>query len=211
LQSFANKLSGKYVEWCTDNKNCIQIHEKGSMKTELHNIAKEIHSICLENSISLSLKWIRRDENRVADEYSKLIDYDDYGVSDEFFNLLDSFFGPHDLDRFANDYNNKLPRFNSLFWTPSSENVDAFTQNWAGENNWLVPPVFLIPKTINHLIFCKARGTLVAPYWPSSAFFPMLFGPNSISSQYIKEVLLFNDPTEIYIQGRNKDTIFWFR
>lgn len=44
------------------------------------------------------------------------------------------------IDRFACDYNTKLPRFNSRFLQPKCEAVDAFFQNWSSENNWLVPP-----------------------------------------------------------------------
>jgi len=33
------------------------------------------------------------------------------------------------IDRFASYYNTQLPRFNSRFWNPSSEGVDAFTSN----------------------------------------------------------------------------------
>jgi hypothetical protein len=77
----------------------------------------------------LDINWIQRDNNKEADMYSKLIDYDDYGISQDFFSFIDHLYGPQTVGRFANDYNNKLPRFNSLYFTPSSENVDAFTVN----------------------------------------------------------------------------------
>jgi hypothetical protein len=55
---------------------------------------------------------------------------------------------------------NELNRYNSLYWNPGSEAIDAFSQNWQFENNWLVPPVFSVLRVIKHLLFCKARGTL---------------------------------------------------
>ena len=63
-----------------------------------------------------------------------------------FFLTLDALWGPHSVDRFANDQNTKLSRFNSLFWTSNCEAVDAFSQNWVDENNWLVPPIFLFQQ-----------------------------------------------------------------
>jgi hypothetical protein len=37
----------------------------------------------------------------------------------------------------------------SLFWNPSSEAIDALTQNWSGKNNFLVPPIYSkVPKNI---------------------------------------------------------------
>ena len=76
--------------------------------------------------------------------------------------------GAHTVDRFACSYNAKLPHFNSRFYQPGAEAVDAFLQTWDFENfenfeNWLVPPVSQVPKVITHLRLCKAEGTLVIP------------------------------------------------
>ena len=53
--------------------------------------------------------------NETADFVSKLVDYDDWFVSHEFFKTLDALWGPHSVYRFANDQNTKLIGFNSLF------------------------------------------------------------------------------------------------
>lgn len=60
---------------------------------------------------------------------SNIIDFEDWGVSKEFFRFMDELWGPHTVDRFSNSYNKKLGRFKSLFWNPGSENVDCFCQN----------------------------------------------------------------------------------
>ena len=57
---------------------------------------------------------------------------------------------PFSIDIFANEENHKVTRFNSRFHCPSTEAIDAFSQNWEGENNWLVPPISNIPQTIEH-------------------------------------------------------------
>ena len=59
-------------------------------------------------------------------------------------------------------------------WNPGSEAEDAFTVDWADENNCLCPPVTLIPRVINHAVVCKAVGTLIVPCWPSAPFWPLL-------------------------------------
>lgn len=69
--------------------------------------------------------------------------------------------GPHTINRFPSDYNTKLERFNSLIWYPESEAVDAFTQKWRLDNNWLAQPMSLVCQTINHIIICKSEGTLI--------------------------------------------------
>ena len=78
-----------------------------------------------------------------------------------FFYFLQGIWGQYTINRFANTDNTKLPRFNSLYWNPGSECIDAFTCNWAQENNWLVPPVAVISKAVNHVVKCKASGTLI--------------------------------------------------
>jgi hypothetical protein len=76
---------------------------------------------------------------------------------------------PHSVDRFASVVN-KISRFNSLFWNPSSESVDALTQNWSGENNFLVPPLYYVVRAIKHLVYSKAIGTLIIPRWVSAPY-----------------------------------------
>ena len=68
--------------------------------------------------MSIDVQWIPRDSNTQADYVSKLCDFDDWCVSHEFFEFMNSFWGPHSIDRFASYLNAHLPRFNSLFWNP---------------------------------------------------------------------------------------------
>ena len=68
---------------------------------------------------------------------------------------------PYTIDHFASAENKKLERFNSLFWNPGTERVNAFSTSWEYENNWLVPPIYLISNTILHLLTCQAQGTLI--------------------------------------------------
>lgn len=100
--------------------------------------------------------------------------------------------------RFASDYNTKLKRFNSLFWYPESEAVDAFTQNWRLNNNWLVPPISLVSKTINHIIMRKGVGTLIVPKWPSSAFWTLLFDKNMRYKPCVIDVLEFEPNQNVF-------------
>ena len=93
--------------------------------------------------ISLLLKkiWYLKDSRNghFAMHYSSFRDFDDWETSVEFFEFMNSMWGPFTVDRFASHLNSKLSRFNLLFWNPNSEAVDAFSQNWHGENNWLAP------------------------------------------------------------------------
>ena len=124
----------------------------------------------MRNLIKIEPEWIPREKNKLADYLSWLVDYDDWMLNPEVFNIIDMAWGPHDVDRFANSVNNQLVRFNSHFWEPGTEAVDAFTCNWVDDNNWLCPPVYLVPRVIRHAENSKAKGTLVIPQWVSSPF-----------------------------------------
>ena len=145
------------MAWFTDNQNVVSIVNGGDRVEQLQSLALEIFASCATNSISLEMKWIPRDLNTVADCLSRIIDFDDYALNDDIFRMLDVRWGPHSVDRFACNYNTKLARFNSSFYQPRTEAVDAFTQDWKYDNNWLVRPVSLIVKVINHLKLCKAE------------------------------------------------------
>ena len=79
------------------------------------------------------------------------------------FQMLDCKWGPHNLDRFACSYNTKVSRYNSRFYQPG-------TENWDGENNWILPPISQISRVISHARACKTIGTLAIPMWKSSYF-----------------------------------------
>ena len=150
------------------------------LKFDLHQLALSIFKIVLRNSIDLQVDWIPRSLNDHADAISRIIDFDDWGVSLEFFNHIDHIGGPHTVDCVANFNNRKLTKFYFCYWNPHAQGVDAFCQDWGKENNWLVSPVFLVPRVIRHLVECKAEGALIVPKWISSPFWPMLFGPQYI-------------------------------
>ena len=85
------------------------------------------------NDISIIPGWIPRCENELAYIISKIIDYDDWYVSFEFFHYLDQLWGPHTIDCFPDFRNRKISGYNSHFWNPDYETVAAFSQNWSGE------------------------------------------------------------------------------
>ena len=154
----------------------------------------DILRICLHHDIRVLPQWIPRELNAIADYYSKLRDTDDYSIDDVSFRRIDNLFGPHTFDRFADDKNAKTVNFNSKYLCPGTSGVDAFTEQWRGENNWLCPPVSLITATFRHMRTCHASGTVIVPIWPSSYFWPTLYPDGCRIAGFVKEFLVF-DPT----------------
>lgn len=187
LQSFSRFLTGETIQINTDNQNASRILTIGSTKTDLHQLSLDIFHLTTKNDIILSPKWIPREENELADYLTHVNDSDNWSVNHSCFQFISRHFGPFTIDRFADNNNSKLKRFNSKFYCPGTENVNAFTEDWSKDNNWLCPPISLVGSTIKHLKLCKASGTLLVPVWRSAYFWPILF-PNGIQmASFIKD------------------------
>ena len=129
LVALQSQLAGQVLQWHCDNAAAVHILDYGSSKPPLQLLAVHIVEICLRNRIRLFPVWIPRDENSVADELSRCtleVDCDDWQLQPCWFRYLDSLWGPHTVDRFADVRNAQLPIFNSKTLCPGTAGVDAF-------------------------------------------------------------------------------------
>jgi hypothetical protein len=77
-----------------------------------------------------------------------------------------------------------------------------------GENNWLVPPIYAVIRTVKHLVACKAKDNLIIPKWTSVAYWPLIFSKHSSYHSYVKDTIEFKNTTCIYVKGTNCNSIF---
>ena len=174
MQSFAPVLKGSHVKWFTDNQAACRIVEVGSMKLELHRMARRIFDICVQSGIHLDMQRIPCTLHQQDDYISRLIDVDDWQTTNDLFLSLNHRWGPYSVDCFANYYNHKLPRFFSRFWNPNTAGVDFFIQPLRGENCWVVPSVSIVPRVLHYMKSQNAVGTVFLPFWPSAHYWPLL-------------------------------------
>ena len=164
---------------------------------------------------NLNLKWnfkfnvvsIPRSLNCFSDKISKCVDFEDYGVTDEFYELtnLNSSIQCN-FDRFANNWNAKTVLFNRTSFCVGTSGVDCFNYNWGLDSvNWLFPPPRLVIKAVNHLMLCKARGLLLTPDWKAAHFYPFLM--SSEIKKYTTQVLRFHG-RNVFISGSDKSSYF---
>ena len=180
----------------------------GSPKPHLQQVAVEIFNLCLRFGISIQSQWLPREENFRADLLSRFVDKDDWSLNASIFSLLDNKWGPHSIDRFSSHHNNQVLRFNSRFYTPGCAGVDALAQNWNSENNWLCPPVHLIPATLRHLAKHKGIGTLIVPEWPSALFWPIIHDSPSSFASFVQEVIVLPRAADLLIEGPGQKTYY---
>ena len=208
LESFQSKLRHERVHWFTDNQNVVKIVECGSTRPSLQAEALAIFSICVRGNIRIEPEWIPREQNELADYYSRIVDYDDWMLNPAVFAWLDTVWGPHTVDRFANAINAQVQRFNSRFWSPGSEAIDAFTCCWTGENNWWCPLVFLIPRVVRHAQNTKANGTLIVSQWPFSPFWPLLFPDGFTPADFVVGIIVLPDYDTLILSGQTGANLF---
>jgi len=186
----------------------VRIVQYGSKKSDLQAEALAIFSLCIQGTIRIEPEWLPREQNEIADYYSRIVDWDDWMLNPAVFSWLDTLWGPHTIDRFANALNAQLERFNSRFWSLGSEVVDAFTCTWADENNWWCPPVHLIPRVIIHAQNTKAKGTLVVPQWLSSPLWPLLFPDGFNPADFVVGVMELPNSKTLFLPGKSGANLF---
>jgi hypothetical protein len=60
------------------------------------------------------------------------------------------------------------------FKSPHCQAVNAFSQDWRGLVNLLVPPIPLVGRVLTHLVECQAVGILVVLHWPGQEWWLLL-------------------------------------
>ena len=103
------------------------------------------------------------------------------------------------------DYDNcKLPKFFSRYWNPGCAGVGFFVQSLEGVKCLVVPPVWLIVRTVNYFFLHKAVATVVVPFWPSSYICPI------ISRKFFNFIIDYNLFIGRYVleHGRKTNSLF---
>ena len=208
LQSMASQLEGREVRHRTDNQSAERIMTVGSRNPDLHKEAILLYKICRKHNIRLSVEWVSRNQNETADALSRFDDPDDYKLDPSVFRAIDQLWGPHTYDRFASMITTQLPRFSSKYMNPKCDSTDAFTVCWLGENNWLFPPPYLIPRVIRHMSANKEYGTLLIPYWPSAPWWPLLITKQGTWNWFVTDCLDISPYNGIFITGSLSSNIF---
>jgi len=151
-----------------DAQNILGIVSRGSPRLELNALARELFWFGLEHRIKLSVEWVPREENTLADELSKLLIPDDSMLSRAFFRKLEERLGPHTVDLFASSANNQCGKFYSLHWCRGTAGVGAFAFNWGGESAWGNCPYKLIGTVWRKLQSDATVATPLVPLWESA-------------------------------------------
>ena len=101
----------------------------------------------------------------------------------------------------------KTEKFNSEYWCPGTFDVNAFTVSWSDENNYLVPPIYLIPRVKVHIKRSSCKGVLVLPYWLSAAYWPLIATSKTNFLSSVTDYRIFDNPTQCFSLRKNKKSL----
>ena len=75
----------------------------------------------------------------------------------------------------------------------------------------MVPPIYLVPTVLRHVIQCIAIGALILPDKRSAPFWPLLFAKDSLSANLVTDILDLSANHNSFVHGRNKTSLFCSR
>lgn len=170
LQNNTQRFAGSHILFLTDSTAVVScINTFSSHSPDLHALSSDIWLLATQYNIELSARHIPGSTNP-ADVPSRIAEPGDWALNPLLFQEIENRFGPHTIDRCADNLNTKLPRFNSWYLCPGAENINCLHQNWRTqpiylqrENNYAFPPFSILTNIIDLIHAQRATTTLVVP------------------------------------------------
>jgi len=178
VKGLATDSSRKKIAIRTDNLTAMAyINNQGGRFSNLSEIAQQLWAWALQKGIQLQATYIPGKENVTADQLSRIRRHDrsDWSLNKSQFQKMERKWGPHTVDLFARRENAQLPRYCSLLPDPRACGSDGLRmENLHQENAFAFPPFSLIPRLLRRVQEDEATVTLIAPAWPTQAWWPTL-------------------------------------
>lgn len=146
--------------------------EWAELDSPLSSLARKIQ-YCEDRDLFIYATYILSTQNLIADAKSRIISEEtEWSLNQEFYNKIDSTFGPFNLDLFATSINTKCSHFVFWFSDPMVHAVDAFSLDWSKFYFYVFPAFILILRVLRKIISDGAEKTLVVSWCPAQSWFP---------------------------------------
>ena len=175
LRSFLPQVRGKVLLLRVDNTTAVAYvnHQGGTRSPRLSAAARRIWELALDNGMYLEAVHIPGVDNVEADAASRAgPSPHEWRLNPSIFQDLERMTGRFSVDLFATRMNAQLPRFFSWHWDPAAAALDALQQPWGSERAYANPPWALIPDVLAKIRRDRAQVVLIAPIWPTQAWYP---------------------------------------
>jgi len=199
LRCFAKDFRNCNILLRLDNTTAIAyINRMGGVRfKKLSNLSKMIWKWCEDREIHIFASYIPSRDNTEADSESRKSEKEtEFELSEVAFRKIVKEFGSPEIDLFATRINAKCKDYVSWMRDPDALAIDAFTLNWNSFFFYAFPPFALINRVLQKIKAEKAKGILVAPYWPVQPWFPMycsMLESEPLILKANRDLLLFSD------------------
>jgi hypothetical protein len=178
VQHFQEQLSGKKVLIVCDNTTAVYYINKqgGTRNPALLQLTRQLLRWAEQYQVSLRARHIPGRLNVLADGLSRTnqILPTEWSLNPSILHRLWQVWHQPQVDLFATRHNHKLSVYVSPCPDPQAWAVDALNIPWTGLDAYAYPPTTLIPQVLAKVQEDQCRMILIAPYWPSRAWFPVL-------------------------------------
>lgn len=186
----------------TDNTTALAyVNKKGGVRSDQCNeVAQDIWAWCENNELMIAATHIPGVENIAADFRSRnFSDGLEWELKNKHYKRICKIFGNPDVDLFATRLNKKCEHFVSWLPDPEALDYDAFSFAWTDDKLYYAfPPFNLVRRCLQKVIHerqmrrRRANVILLAPLWPSQAYFPVLRKLAIRTIEFRKDLNLIN-------------------
>jgi len=184
-----------------DNQAVLYMLRSGACRNPKYQpFIVRIHEWLHARRTTLVVSWIPSEKNVGPDRLSRLRCRHEWRLHPALFVWVSHVLAPRPLqiDRFASASATQLPRYNAWFLDPHCEAQDAFAQRWTDDYNYINPPWPLLGRVLRKLIAEKAKGVVVAPWWPGQSWWPLLQSITRTAVRIPPAAHLFAPATEAF-------------
>ena len=188
LKLYGATIKGKVLRFLEDNMSVVAILSNFTTRSpEMMKILDRIVQMLCRWDIEIRLLYCDTD-SMPADWFSRDANKGDWGLLPTVAELYIHTWGLCTVDRFADYQNALLPRFNSAYPCLGSEALNAYTQAWGGERNYINAPWSQLGKVFYKLA-CEpaAEAVCLVPHWPGATWWPALV-------RLMDDYLVLHDP-----------------
>jgi hypothetical protein len=183
LRTFSDLIPNKTLLIAVDNQVTLyNLRSASSPHPLMHHLIRQIYTTLLHHRPSrVWFSYIRSNQNVLSDDLSRP-GQENWSLNFSIFQQICNHakFFPH-LELFADDSNNLLPNFVSFLPNRRASFSDAFSRNWASlPPLYANPPFSLLLRVLQKAIAEKPDLMLIAPYWPTRPWFPLLLKANAL-------------------------------
>ena len=194
---FFESQRSSIILWITDNQCVFSFLTKGSRIPLIQKMCINIKKAEISAGVTILPKWTSRNDInlQVADIGSKLCSSsDEYGLSHEFFTLVQSKFRLiFSIDAFASKNNKRTHTFISLVPQTGCSGVNFFHHNMkSSEIYYIHPPTSVLRQVFNKImLYSDVTCVVILPCWASHNFWSFLV-QQGYFRPFVKDYLLFD-------------------